>query len=353
MELEMQASIDKGISSTLSSLQYDCAAPRNINDLDLQPDMKDLIDPQPCHNFTDTSYLHCSVRSLRLRAKLCAIANSLHSPPSFADTLQFEQDIQIALDNLPHWTDPRALMASTLLDLQLRQFLIIIHQPLTLYTSSQSKKRPDTSQIYTTTTTLSAAESIITLHTALLNASPPNFALTCLRLDYLRAALLIAHIAYHSSSPFITRIARPVSEATATASLRLLEERSMRPGRGNHHYWYLSAAISLVSIRFAEADGKGEEEKEGLSREAGDRVCALLYRVLALQDEQGEGMPSEVMLGDAGTVGNTMRTPASMVEPGFGVDMGGFQGMEAMEGWEGQGTWGLDDFWFLGDLDGG
>ncbi|KAL1608198.1 hypothetical protein SLS60_003137 [Paraconiothyrium brasiliense] len=331
-------------------LQYDCAAPRNINDLDLQRDMKDLIDPLPCGTFTNVSYLVCSLRSLPLRAKLCATANSFHSPPSFADTLQFEQDIQTALDDLPHWTDPRALMASALLELQLHQFLIIIHQPLTLHALTQNKDRPDPAKIYATTTTLSAAESMITLHTALLNTSPANFALTCLRLDYLRAALLVAHIAYHSTSPFITRIARPVFEATATAGLKLLEERSMRPGRGNHHYWYLSAAISLVGIRFAEADGKGEEEKQDLMREATDRVCALLYRVLALQDEQGEGMPNEVMLGDSGAIVNSMRTPASMVEPGFGVDTGSFQ---SMEGWDGQGTWGLDDFWFLGDLDGG
>lgn len=365
MELELQASIDKGeqlmltnkreangmkgISSMLSNLQYDCAAPRNINDSDLHPDMKYLVDSHPHHTFTDTSYLHCSVRSLSLRARLCATANSLQSPPSLSSTLHSEQEIQTALNSLPRWTDPQALMASTLLDVQLRQFLLIIYQPHVLHRSPNFHCFASSSTVYATATALSTAETLINLHYTLNNAS--IFALTCLRLDYLRAALLIAHIAYYSSSPFTSRIARPTFEATTNAALKLLEERSMRPGRGSHHYWYLSAAISLVQIQFAEADGKGEPEKKKLEREAGDRVCALLYRVMALQQEEGaEGDPAEVILdaGGAGSAGNpnSMQTPASMVEPGFEVDVGQLQGME---GWDAQGTWGLDDFWFLGD----
>ncbi|KAF2446224.1 hypothetical protein P171DRAFT_453691 [Karstenula rhodostoma CBS 690.94] len=233
MELEMQASLDKGTPSTLSSLQYDCAAPRNIQDFDIHPDTTSLPDSHPWHTFTDTSYLHISVRSLPLRATLCAIHNSLHARPSATATFQSEQDIQSALTTLPHWTDSRALIASTLLDLQLRQFLLFLHTHIILHTPTPS--RPSPAYTHATTTTLATAETIITLHTTLLTTAIHT--LTLLRLDYLRAALLIAHIAYHAPFPsFTSRLARVVYDATAAPALRLLEERSMRPGRGNHHY---------------------------------------------------------------------------------------------------------------------
>lgn len=287
------------------------------------------------------------MRSLPLRASLCATLNALHTKTSTTATLQSEAAIHSALVALPHWTDPRALLSSSLLSLQLHQFLLLLHTPTTLY--PPTPYRPSPSHTYAATTVLSAAETIIALHTTLVNSG--IFALTLLRLDYLRAALLTTHIAYHTPHPsFTSRLARTVVDATAGPALRLLEERSMRPGRGSHHYWYLSAAVGLVSLRYASAEGASDGEKERLRVLAGERVCALLYRVLALKEE-GEGMPGVVLLGD-GEAGEE----AAMVT---GLEIGdsagggsGFQGVGAVEGWDVE-TWGRDDFWFLGDWEDG
>jgi len=81
---------------------------------------------------------------------------------------------------------------------------------------------------------------------------------------------------------FITRFVKPNFESTLDKALKLLEERCLRPGRGNHHYWVISAAISLVLIQF-------EPQKTlMLEKQATERVCKLLYRQLSLQDEESE-----------------------------------------------------------------
>ncbi|KAF1971756.1 hypothetical protein BU23DRAFT_469893 [Bimuria novae-zelandiae CBS 107.79] len=355
MELEMQASIDKGTSSILSSLQHDCAAPRNINDLDIHSDIKYLPESHNDQIFTDTSYLHHSVRSLPHRAELLTTADSLHSLPPFTETMQAEQDIQNDLDSIPKWDDARASMTSTLLDLQLRQFLVIIHTHRAL--SAEARTRKKSEYHYAIVTLLEACEALIERHTRMIEAN--NFALCCLRFDYLRAAFLICHVAYYaspSSDTFTTRIAKPAFEATKMSALRLLEERSMRPGRGNHHFWYLSAAISLVETQYR------PEDIQMLEGEASERVCALLYRMLALQDEDEVGQPAEVILGDSGGRTVMMNTPVSFIEPHPGppVDDSAFNmaeaGLEAgLEAFAGPdvNAWTLNDFWFMDEFEGG
>ncbi|KAJ4302986.1 hypothetical protein N0V90_001877 [Kalmusia sp. IMI 367209] len=149
---------------------------------------------------------------------------------------------------------------------------------------------------------------------------------------------------------FVTRIAKPVFHATFAKALRLLEERSMRPGRGNHHYWYISAAISLVTIQYE------PENTRVLERQASDRVCKLLYQILSLQDEDGEVLAQEVILGE--TSGAAMDTPASFVDQSIPMEVAGFppattNGFGELEGGAAANGWMLDDLWFLGDLEGG
>jgi hypothetical protein len=88
-----------------------------------------------------------------------------------------------------------------------------------------------------------------------------------------------------SLDSIVMRVAKSVFDEIMEDTFQLLEERSLRPGRGDHQYWYLSAACSLVSIQFE------PQRTQLLEREACDRVCRLLYKVLSLQDD-----PLEVSL---------------------------------------------------------
>src|SRR5689334_10567528 len=118
-------------------MEWDCKAPLNINDEDLHPAMNRLPSPESSSAYTSTSYLHHSAATLSLRIKLCAQANSLNpsaSHFSFSHLISKEKSIQASLSRLPKWSQQEALHTSTLLELQLRQFLVILHTPRLLAT---------------------------------------------------------------------------------------------------------------------------------------------------------------------------------------------------------------------------
>ncbi|KAF2107497.1 hypothetical protein BDV96DRAFT_606350 [Lophiotrema nucula] len=343
VDLEIQSSVDRGISSALSGLDHDCAAPRNIDDAQLFVDIQDLPPSKPMSVYTDSSFITLSAQTAALRARLCTSTNSIRGGMGFEEILQYEQELQTALDRLPKWTDARALHAWTHLDLQLRQFFVILHTPRAF----QTQQRAQPNHRYSLLTCLESSSTLIERHNNLLDSG--NFSLCCIRSDYYRAALVICHIAYHASRAsdnFILRVARSLFDEAMERSLRLQEERSMRPGRGNHQFWYVSAAISLVRTQF------DPSRADILKRQAGDRVAKLLYKILALQDDSSEEyLANEVVLVDEPNVittrGNLDLATSSATLPDTFAD-GGMR----LDGFDLGNTseWMLDDFWFLNDF---
>jgi hypothetical protein len=156
--------------------------------------MQQLPRSHPSAEFTNTSFLHHSLQTTTLRAKLCALGNSLHCAPDFQEILEYERRIQDGLSQIPKWSDHNAFQAWTLLDLQLRQFLVILHTPRVLQT--RFRLQPD--YRYSILTCLESSSVLIDHHIELIDTGV--FALCCIRSDYYRAALLISHIAYHAAA---------------------------------------------------------------------------------------------------------------------------------------------------------
>lgn len=176
----------------LSNFDYDCMPPRNINDLELHVDVNDLPQSHMSMHFTNTSFLHVSMQSFELRVRMCSLTNSLKGGPGFEAILQHESALQHCLDDIPQWTDPRSIQARTLLDLQLRQFIVVLHAPRTL----NADLRPTSDCRYSTIASIEAAAKTIQLHHNLIEGS--NYALCLTRNDYFRAALLVCHVAYYA-----------------------------------------------------------------------------------------------------------------------------------------------------------
>jgi hypothetical protein len=80
----------------------------------------------------------------------------------------------------------------------------------------------------------------------------------------------------------MSRLAKLIYEESVEKSLRLQEERAMRPGRGSEYFWYVSAAVSLVGMQYDPSQSKV------LQRQAVDRVAKLMYKMLSLQDDPSE-----------------------------------------------------------------
>ena len=177
----------------LSSLESDCAPPRNVNDADINVLVKELPASQPSTVFTDSSFLFVSARSVAIRKTTCALANSLQSRLSLQETLSHVEALQGCLERIPTWTDSKSLQARTLLDLQLRQLVVILHATRVV----ETEVKPSAARRYSIISLLYAATTTVTLHTALMASS--NLALCCTRSDSYRAALLICHVAYYAS----------------------------------------------------------------------------------------------------------------------------------------------------------
>lgn len=181
-----------GTSSVLSSHDYDCAPPRNIDDIELFAGMTVLPKSRPATVFTDTSFLHHAMKSIDLRADLCSVANSLKGSPSIQALLEHDNLVRQHLDAIPQWTETRSLPTRMLLQLQLHQCHVVLHTARALRIGAGINHESR----YHAITALESAAMTIDLHTRCINAS--NFAICLTRLDYFRAALLICHIAYYA-----------------------------------------------------------------------------------------------------------------------------------------------------------
>ena len=164
---DLQASFDHGLPSLLSSLHYDVDAPRNINDDEFDEDSKELPPSRPPTEYTFSSYQHLSRQSLPLRLEL---SRYLTGPPEGLDydqVIRYTNEINQEIDALPSWDMSEAqlehsalkpLLAYTLLHIQLRQYIIPLHQPYLKLRKANSKYQ------YSEIIYYNAARDMVLLH---------------------------------------------------------------------------------------------------------------------------------------------------------------------------------------------
>lgn len=199
IELELQASIDRGMPSALAAIRMDCAPPLDVDDEDLMPDFERAPVPRTSGEHTATSFLCLARQSFDLRVRLNSRLNDLDVSLSYEEVTRYEEMVLAELNKLPRPTEvsnassARKMtgLARTVLDLQLRQFLISLHAPFARQAESNSR--------YTVSRMVcfNAAASLIEQHLTLLKNKNPILLL--FRNDYFRAALILAHHAYISS----------------------------------------------------------------------------------------------------------------------------------------------------------
>lgn len=198
-ELELQASVERGMPSALAAIRMDCAPPVDIDDEDLRPECDSTqIQESPSHN-TSTSFLRLCRHSLDLRVSLNSRMNDLTSDLPYEDILRYEDMIMSELRKLPSPTESNedttdrklSQMARVVLDLQLRQFLVLLHAPFARKTEINSRYAVSRMVCF------NAAASLIDQHWRLVQSGNPMLLL--LRHDYFRGALSLTHYAYVSS----------------------------------------------------------------------------------------------------------------------------------------------------------
>ena len=184
MEFELQASIDRGMPSSMAGVRFDCPPPLNINDENLMEESLKLPVAKPSEDFTRMSFLDLSSKSLALRVSLCSLINDTNSSISFDEVLKYDRQINNALQSIPEWKGFDTTQASTLLELQLHELLLLIHTPYArLKDSPQSR--------YSRMVCLETAKHLLDQHHKLMSSD--NFTISLVRDDVYRAALSICH----------------------------------------------------------------------------------------------------------------------------------------------------------------
>ena len=184
-ELDLQASLERGMPAATRDLYEDSGLLSNLKDTDLDQSCEELPAPQPLAQFTESSYQHLTRSSWSLRLELVSLLNNPRQLMPYENVLRYDQKILQQLDEIPRWDDPESLIVQALLQLQLHQFLLYLHRPYV------HKEQQGSRHEYSTHTHLKSAMVMLDLHDQLVKAG--NSHLCLLRSDAITAALSICY----------------------------------------------------------------------------------------------------------------------------------------------------------------
>jgi hypothetical protein len=290
---DLQASFDHGLPSILCSLHYDVNPPRNIDDDEFDEDTKELPSSHPPTDYTFSSYQHISRHSLPLRLELSRV---LTGPPEELDydrVIRYTNEINQEIDSLPSWDvgdassssqDPvlkKPLLAYTLLHIQLRQYIIPLHQPFLRLRKANSKYQ------YSEIIYYNAARDMVLLNDRLAQQGIRT-------LNFLREDSLTLAINLSSVTMLQPRGSTNMIMINSQHTLQLLERcLAMKEDRilrcGNNEPWGYSIMCAAFGLLEAHLGTKTPEAAKAASAE---RFVHLHWKLLAGQDPPVPGVPS-------------------------------------------------------------
>ncbi|KAJ3562628.1 hypothetical protein NPX13_g8493 [Xylaria arbuscula] len=296
VEFDLQTSFDLRVPTLLSQLHIETEAPKNIDDDSFSTESTDIPVSRPRTEYTFSSYAHFSRQSLPVRLEICKI---LTGPPVDLDweqVLQYTDMITHEIDALPAWdleSDQRfgvshkPSLAHTLLHIQLRQFLISLHQPFLKLGKTHSKYQTSAFIYYT------AARDTVLMHDRLFQKGIRT--LYFLREDLTSAAMNLCHISLIQPKGS-TSLINANSKETLTLiekCIALKEDRVLRCGNNDPWgYSSLCAAYGLLETHL------GRKTAEDARSHAAQRFISLHYRLLSYQvpvEGQQETQPDAIV----------------------------------------------------------
>lgn len=281
-EFDFQASFDNGLPTIVSTLHMDAKPPRNINDDEFDEDSKELPDSKPITEYTSASFQHLCRQSLPLRLELSKL---LAGPPDDLDyeqVIRYTNEITQEIDALPSWDtsasmekdgSPKPLLAYTLLHVQLRQYIMPLHQPFLRMRKINSKYQFSEVMFY------NAARDMVLLHDKLTECGVRT--LNFLREDALTLALNLTSVTMLQSRGS-TNMIMVNSHHTLNLldkCLQMKEDRILRCG--NNEPWGYSIMCAAYGLLETHLGIKDSQQAKSSSAE---RFINLHYRLIAGQD---------------------------------------------------------------------
>lgn len=191
VELEIEASIDRGVRPFSADLPFDCPSPTNLDDSAFGVASEQLPKEKSGLNFTATSFLCKLHKSRSYRTALISLINNPKSNLQYDEVMCHERKLLQMIKELPRWEDAESVGSGysrtprVLLDIQLLQFLLLLHGPW----ARRAESNPRYS--YSRMVCINAAKSILDQYSTLTRSS--SYALLVFRNDVVRAALSFCH----------------------------------------------------------------------------------------------------------------------------------------------------------------
>ncbi|KJZ80454.1 hypothetical protein HIM_00304 [Hirsutella minnesotensis 3608] len=313
-EFDMQASFDHGLPTLLSQLHYDTNPPRNLDDEDFGEETTILPPSKPQNEYTFSSFQNLARQSLPLRLELSRLLTGPLSDIDYDQVIRYTNDLTQEIDALPSWdlkmdhvkSKKNPLIAYTLLHVQLRQYIIPLHQPY-LKLRKQNSKYQYSEIIY-----YNAARDIVLLHDKLYELGIR--ALNFLREDALTTAINLCSVTMLQprGSTNMIMINSPHTLKLIEKCIIMKEDRLLRCG--NNEPWGYSIMCAALGLLEAHLGTKTPEAAKSTSAE---RFVNLHYRLLANQEPP---VPSDNPL--SGTpISSAATLPTSGHGPTAGIDL--------------------------------
>ena len=280
-EFDMQASFDYGLPTLVSQLHFDTAAPGNLDDDDFDEDTTTMPVSKPTEEYTFSSFQRVARDSLGLRLELSRFLTGPQSDIDYDQVIRYTNDLTQEIDSLPSWDKKgenvrgkkNPLIAYTLLHIQLRQYIIPLHQPY-LKLRKQNSKYQYSEIIY-----YNAARDIVLLHDKLHEQGVD--ALNFMREDALTTCINLCSITLLQPRGS-TNMIMINSQHTAKLIERCIamkEDKLLRCG--NHEPWGYSIMCAALGLLEAHLGTKPLEVAKSTSAE---RFVQLQYRLVENQE---------------------------------------------------------------------
>lgn len=281
-EFDFQAGFDNGLPTIISALHMDAKPPRNMNDDEFDEDSTELPESRPVSEYTASSFQHLCRQSLPLRLELSRYLSGPQEDLDYEQVIRYTNEITQEIDALPSWDTsasmdgegaPKPLLAYTLLHVQLRQYIMPLHQPFLRMRKVNSKYQFSEVMFY------NAARDMVLLHDKLTECGVRT--LNFVREDALTLALNLTSVTMLQprGSTNMIMVNSQHTLKLLDKCLQMKEDRILRCG--NNEPWGYSimcAAYGLLETHL------GIKDSQAAKSSSAERFINLHYRLLAGQE---------------------------------------------------------------------
>ncbi|ODM14913.1 hypothetical protein SI65_09665 [Aspergillus cristatus] len=282
VELDLQASVDRGMPPSVREGDFNTIAPLNISDYAIDEPHSDLPTAEPSEVFTDSAFQAVLSKSLLLRLRICAWANSTNIELNYEDALNMDEELLRCLNSIPMWSlsvadgagNQQMSLVQVAVGLTLRQYLIMLHTPF----ASLAQQMPK--YVHSRRVRFEAAMTILCQFQDIMERRANNLT-PCLMLNYaFQAALVLCHELYLNDagygSSLILRAVPNFSESLislAETTLSALETHVYMLGKKMPEFYLLTMVVSLVKTRLWPASAEASRSK------AAEEILRIGYRL--------------------------------------------------------------------------